>query len=159
MRAYFQNCFDISFIFLTFQICVSYFNYFPNVLRSEAREGSEPEEVEDEQEPEGDSLRGSEEEYDSEEESDDGRDRKRMRKDRFRDFIIDEAEVNYQNYSCMCLSLFSNVKFLQVDDECEDEDECEDGEQEIGIVANEVDEIGPTARDIDGRRRAHNIWE
>lgn len=53
-------------------------------------------------------------------------------------FIIDEAEV---------------------DDEVEDEDEWEEGAQEIGIVPNEVDEVGLTAREIEGRRRGTNLWE
>lgn len=104
-------------------------------FRSEAREASGPEDVEDEQEPEGDSL----DEYDSEEdESDSGRAKKKKKKDRYGGFIIDEAEV---------------------DDEVEDEDEWEEGAQEIGIVPNEVDEFGPTAREIEGRRRGTNLWE
>lgn len=41
----------------------------------------------------------------------------------------------------------------------EDEDEWEEGAQEIGIVGNEVDELGPTAREIEGRRRGTNLWE
>lgn len=41
----------------------------------------------------------------------------------------------------------------------EDEDEWEEGAQEIGIVGNEVDELGPTARDIEGRRRGTNLWD
>lgn len=91
----------------------------------------------DEEEPDGESLRSDE--YDSEEdESDDGRGKKRRKKDRYGGFIIDEAEV---------------------DDEVEDEDEWEEGAQEIGIVANEVDEFGPTAREIEGRRRGTNLWE
>lgn len=53
-------------------------------------------------------------------------------------FIIDEAEV---------------------DDEVEDEDEWEEGAHEIGIVPNEVDEVGLTAREIEGRRRGTNLWE
>ncbi|KAF5280109.1 hypothetical protein FQA39_LY18143 [Lamprigera yunnana] len=105
---------------------------------SEAREASDPEQVEEEQEPDGDSLHDSEE-YDSEEdESDSGHRRKRKKKDRYGGFIIDEAEV---------------------DDEVEDEDEWEDGAQEIGIVGNEVDELGPTAREIEGRRRGTNLWD
>lgn len=49
--------------------------------------------VEDEQEPEGESLHDSEE-YDSEEdESDGGHRRKKKKKDRYGGFIIDEAEV------------------------------------------------------------------
>lgn len=51
-------------------------------------------------------------------------------------FIIDEAEV---------------------DDEVDEDDEWEDGANELGIV-NEVDEIGPTAREIEIRRRG-NLWE
>lgn len=77
-------------------------------------------------------------EYDEEEEEDDDRPRKKKKKDRFGGFIIDEAEV---------------------DDEVEDDDEWEEGAQEIGIVGNEVDEIGPTAREIEGRRRGTNLWE
>lgn len=46
-----------------------------------------------------------------------------------------------------------------MDDEVEDEDEWEDGAQEIGIVSNELDEFGPTAREIEGRRRGTNLWE
>lgn len=51
-------------------------------------------------------------------------------------FIIDEAEV---------------------DDEVDEDDEWEDGANELGIV-NEVDESGPTAREIEIRRRG-NLWE
>lgn len=54
----------------------------------------------------------------------------------FSGFIIDEAEV---------------------DDEVDEDEEWEDGANEIGIV-NEVDEIGPTAREIEIRRRG-NLWE
>lgn len=93
----------------------------------------------DEEEPDGESIRSDD--YDSEEDdedSDGGRSKKRKKKDRYGGFIIDEAEV---------------------DDEVEDEDEWEDGAQEIGIVPNEVDEFGPTARDIEGRRRGTNLWE
>ncbi|KAL1502723.1 hypothetical protein ABEB36_007827 [Hypothenemus hampei] len=106
---------------------------------SEAREGSEPEDVQEEEEPDGHSLRDSEE-YDSEEDDSDegGRAKKRKKKDRYGGFIIDEAEV---------------------DDEVEDEDEWEDGAQEIGIVSNELDEFGPTAREIEGRRRGTSLWD
>ncbi|XP_025834253.1 transcription elongation factor SPT5 [Agrilus planipennis] len=105
---------------------------------SEAREASEQEDVEEEQEPEGDSLHDSEE-YDSEEdESDSGHRRKRKKKDRYGGFIIDEAEV---------------------DDEVEDEDDWEEDAQEIGIVGNEIDEVGPTAREIEIRRRGTNLWD
>ncbi|KAJ8916623.1 hypothetical protein NQ315_000268 [Exocentrus adspersus] len=76
------------------------------------------------------------EEVADEEEPEGGK--KRRKKDRYGGFIIDEAEV---------------------DDEVEDEDEWEEGAQEIGIVANEVDEFGPTAREIEGRRRGTNLWD
>ncbi|KAJ8965744.1 hypothetical protein NQ314_003922 [Rhamnusium bicolor] len=97
---------------------------------------SGPEDVADEEEPDGESLRSDE--YDSEEDSDDDRPKKHKKKDRYGGFIIDEAEV---------------------DDEVEDEDEWEEGAQEIGIVPNEVDEFGPTAREIEGRRRGTNLWD
>lgn len=68
----------------------------------EAREASEEEAVEDEQEPEGESLHDSEE-YDSEEdESDGGHRRKKKKKDRYGGFIIDEAEV------CTCIFCYQN---------------------------------------------------
>lgn len=107
------------------------------IFRSGAREVSGGEEVVEEEEPDGESI-GSEE-YDSEEDSDDGRPaKKRKKKDRYKGFIIDEAEV---------------------DDEVEDEDEWEEGAQEIGIIPNEVNEFGPTAREIDWERRGANLWE
>ncbi|KAJ9580689.1 hypothetical protein L9F63_024134, partial [Diploptera punctata] len=79
-------------------------------------------------------------EYDEEEdEEEDDRPRKKKKKDRYGGgFIIDEAEV---------------------DDEVEDEDEWEEGAQEIGIIGNEFDEHGPTAREIEGRRRGTNLWD
>lgn len=86
----------------------------------------------------GEDLEGSSEYDEEEEEEDDDRPRRKRRKDKYRDFIIDEAEV---------------------DDEVEDDDEWEEGAQEIGIVGNEVDELGPTAREIEGRRRGTNLWE
>lgn len=84
--------------------------------------------MEDEEEPEGEDL-DSDEEYDD-------RPKKKKKKERFGGFIIDEAEV---------------------DDEVDEDDEWEDGANEIGIV-NEVDELGPTAREIEIRRRG-NLWE
>lgn len=76
------------------------------------------------------------EEYD--EEDDEGRpSKKKKKKERFGGFIIDEAEV---------------------DDEVDEDEEWEDG-AEIGIVGNEVDELGPTAREIEIRRRGNNLWE
>ena len=64
--------------------------------------------------------------------------RKRKKSDRFGGFILEEAEV---------------------DDEVEDEEEWEDGAENYGLVGNEVDEMGPTAREIDGRRRQQQMWE
>ena len=58
--------------------------------------------------------------------------RKRRKGDRFGGFILDEAEV---------------------DDKVEDEEEWEDGAANNGLVGNEVDEMGSTARKIDGKRR------
>ncbi|KAM3957705.1 transcription elongation factor subunit Spt5 [Aphomia sociella] len=102
----------------------------------EAKEASGDEDVEDEQEPEGEDLVDSEE-YDEDE--DEARQRKKRKKDnRYGGFIIDEAEV---------------------DDEVDEDDEWEEGAQEMGIVGNEVDEIGPTAREIEGRRRGTNLWD
>nr|XP_037877730.1 transcription elongation factor SPT5 isoform X2 [Bombyx mori] len=102
----------------------------------EAKEASGDEEVEDEQEPEGEDLVDSEEYEEDEEEE---RLRKKRKKDsRYGGFIIDEAEV---------------------DDEVDEDDEWEEGAQEMGIVGNEVDEIGPTAREIEGRRRGTNLWD
>lgn len=86
----------------------------------------------------GEDLDGSSEYDEEEEEEDDDRPRKKKKKDKYGGFIIDEAEV---------------------DDEVEDDDEWEEGAQEIGIVGNEVDELGPTAREIEGRRRGTNLWE
>lgn len=94
------------------------------------------EEVEDEQEPDGEDLNSDE--YDDEEDEDNDRPKKKKKKDRFGGFIIDEAEV---------------------DDEVEDDEEWEDGAQDIGIVGNEIDELGPTAREIEIRRRGTNLWD
>ena len=46
-----------------------------------------------------------------------------------------------------------------VDDDVEDEDEWEDGAADYGLVGNETDEVGPTAREIEGRRRQQAMWE
>lgn len=90
------------------------------------------EDVEDEEEPEGEDL-------DSEEEDEDeDRPKKKKKKERYGGFIIDEAEVD--------------------DEVDEDEEWGEDGAiGEIGIV-NESDELGPTAREIEIRRRG-NLWD
>lgn len=77
-------------------------------------------------------------EYDVEEDEDDDRPKKKKRKKGVYDFILHEAEV---------------------DDEPEDDEEWEEGAQQIGIVGNEIDEIGLNAREIEGRRRGTNFWE
>lgn len=87
--------------------------------------------MEDEEEPEGEDLDSEEEDED-----DDRPSKKKKKKERFGGFIIDEAEV---------------------DDEVDEDEDWEDGANEIGIV-NEVDELGPTAREIEIRRRG-NLWE
>ncbi|XP_050095989.1 transcription elongation factor SPT5 [Anopheles aquasalis] len=102
----------------------------------------EEEDAEDEQEPEGEDL-NSEDEYDEEEEDDDdnrrgGGRKKKKKPERFGGFIIDEAEV---------------------DDEVDEDDEWEDGAQEMGIVGNEIEEVGQTAREIENRRRGTNLWD
>ncbi|XP_073975889.1 transcription elongation factor subunit Spt5 [Rhodnius prolixus] len=112
---------------------------------SEAEEDNRPEKSgSEEEEPEGEDLNSEvddEDEYDEEEDEDDegpkGK-KKKKKNDRFGGFIIDEAEV---------------------DDEVEEDDEWEDGAQEIGIVANEMEELGPTAREIEGRRRGTTLWD
>lgn len=57
---------------------------------------------------------------------------------RYRDFIIEEAEV---------------------DSDVDEDDEYEDAVGEIGIVGNEVEESGQTAREIENRRRMVMLWE
>ncbi|KAE9538527.1 hypothetical protein AGLY_005626 [Aphis glycines] len=99
---------------------------------SEAEENNQ-EEVADEQGPEDENI-NSEDEYDE----DDRPAKKKKKNERFGGFIIDEADV---------------------DDEIEEDDDWEDGAGEYGIVANEVDELGPTAREIEGRRRGTNLWD
>lgn len=74
------------------------------------------------------------------------------------------STLAYSFYSCnFILGRKKDFGFIideaEVDDEVEDEDEWEEGAQEIGIVPNEVDEFGPTAREIEGRRRGTNLWE
>lgn len=98
--------------------------------KSKRHRGSDSEEEEEDEEIE-------EEEEDEDEEVNGGR-RKRKKSDRFGGFILEEAEV---------------------DDEVEDEEEWEDGAENYGLVGNEVDEMGPTAREIDGRRRQQQMWD
>ncbi|KAF6200841.1 hypothetical protein GE061_005288 [Apolygus lucorum] len=110
---------------------------------SEAEEDNRVEKSGSEEEPEGEDLNSEieEDDYDEEEDEEDEGPRSKKKKkkhDRFGGFIIDEAEV---------------------DDEPEEEDEWEEGVQEIGIVSNEMDELGPTAREIEGRRRGNVLWD
>ncbi|XP_058819895.1 transcription elongation factor SPT5 [Topomyia yanbarensis] len=98
--------------------------------------GSDEEEAEDEEEPEGEDL--DSEEYEDDDEEDRRGGRKKKKKERFGGFIIDEAEV---------------------DDEVDEDEEWEEGAQEIGIVGNEVEEFGQTAREIENRRRGTNLWD
>ncbi|XP_065199636.1 transcription elongation factor SPT5-like isoform X2 [Planococcus citri] len=103
---------------------------------SEAEENNTQESVSDEEEPEGEVL-NSEDDYDDEDEERDNARYKKRRNERHGGFILEEAEV---------------------DDEVESEDEYDD-EQEIGVVANEIDEVGPTAQEIEGRRRGTTFWD
>ncbi|KAL1117370.1 hypothetical protein AAG570_004696, partial [Ranatra chinensis] len=111
---------------------------------SEAEEDNRVEKSASEEEPEGEDLNSEDEdkEYDEEEEEEEEEDGRRSKKkkknDRYGGFIFDEAEV---------------------DDEVEEDDEWEDGAQEIGIVGNEMEELGPTAREIEGRRRGNVLWD
>ncbi|EDW74795.1 uncharacterized protein Dwil_GK15869 [Drosophila willistoni] len=103
--------------------------------QARGRSRRKSEESEDEEEPPGEDI--DSEEYE-EEENEDDHPRKKKKKERFGGFIIDEAEV---------------------DDEVDEDDEWEEGANEIGIVGNEIDELGPTARDIEIRRRGTNLWD
>ncbi|XP_055858947.1 transcription elongation factor SPT5 [Episyrphus balteatus] len=106
-----------------------------NRRRQRSRSRDDEEDGEEEQEPEGEDL--DSEEYDEEEDDEVGP-KKKKKKERFGGFIIDEAEV---------------------DDEVDEDDEWEEGANELGIVGNEIDELGPTARDIEIRRRGTNLWD
>ncbi|KAJ4426201.1 transcription elongation factor spt5 [Periplaneta americana] len=81
------------------------------------------------------------EEYYEEDKEEYGRSqRKKKKKPRFGGgFIIDEAEV---------------------DDEVEEEEEWEEGAEELGIVGNEIEERGLTARDIEMHYRGNtdSVW-
>lgn len=101
--------------------------YWINNNKSRFKEEQEPEDAED--------VLDSEE-YEDEEDYDD-RPRKKKKKDRFRDFIIEEAEV---------------------DSDVDEDEEYEEAQGEIGIVGNEVEESGQTAREIENRRRG-TLWE
>lgn len=103
-----------------------------SVNQRRERGASSPERDRSSPEPDGEDL--DSEEY----EDDEDRPRKKKKKERFGGFIIDEAEV---------------------DDEVDEDDEWEDGANELGIVGNEIDELGPTARDIEIRRRGTNLWD
>lgn len=99
--------------------------------KSKRHKGSDSEEEEEDDEE-------IEEEEDEEDEEEVKGGRKRKKSDRFGGFILEEAEV---------------------DDEVEDEEEWEDGAENYGVVGNEVNEMGPTAREIDGSRRRQQMWD
>jgi len=71
-----------------------------------------------------------------EEEEENARPRKKNRRAGVGDFILEEAEV---------------------DDEVEEDEEWEDGAEAYNI--HEIDEHGPTAREIDAHSRRHSMWE
>lgn len=67
---------------------------------------------------------------------------------------------------CYHSAVLSNVKICNLffckllnKFKVDEDDEWEEGANEIGIVGNEIDELGPTARDIEIRRRGTNLWE
>ncbi|CAG7691031.1 unnamed protein product [Allacma fusca] len=98
-------------------------------------EGSEG--VEDEQEPEGEDITNkSEDEYDEEEEEDDEFRPRKKHRGGGGGFILEEAEV---------------------DDDIEDEEEWEDGAENYNL--QDLEEHGPTARDIDAHSRRQTIWD
>ena len=51
------------------------------------------------------------------------------------------------------------IREAEVDDESDDDEQWEEVAEEIGIDGNAVEEIGLTARDIEGKRRATKLWE
>ncbi|CAL8108608.1 unnamed protein product [Orchesella dallaii] len=77
------------------------------------------------------------EEDDEEDDEEYSRKRAKKRKSGVGGFILEEAEV---------------------DDEVEEEDEWEEGAEQY-IHGNEMDEHGPTAREIEGSLRRHSIWD
>lgn len=79
-----------------------------------------------------------EDDYDSEEEEECRPNKKRKTNKSHHGFVIEEAEV---------------------DDDMDDEEEWDGSTQEIGIDINEADEVGPTAREIEGRQRGRNLFE
>ncbi|XP_001600437.1 transcription elongation factor SPT5-like [Nasonia vitripennis] len=84
------------------------------------------------------SSQGSDDSYSDDEEEKTRKKPKKKAKTGVSDFILQEAEV---------------------DDDLEDDEEWEDGAHELGIVENEIDEVGPTAREIEGRRRISDIFD
>ncbi|XP_050430817.1 transcription elongation factor SPT5-like isoform X2 [Adelges cooleyi] len=112
---------------------------------SEAEEENDRQEydddaVVDEQNVEDVILVSEYDEYDEEEDEElyERSGKKKKKVERYGGFIIDEAEV---------------------DDEVEEEDEWEEGPVDTSIVANEEDESGPTAREIEGHRRGNDLWD
>lgn len=64
--------------------------------------------------------------------------------------------MTFQSTKFIFICVYS-IDEAEVDDEVDEDEDWEEGANEIGIV-NEVDEIGPTAREIEIRRRG-NLWE
>ncbi|KAK8402706.1 hypothetical protein O3P69_000806 [Scylla paramamosain] len=101
----------------------------------EARSGEE--EISGDEEPaDGEDIANSG--YDSEEDEDDERHvKKRRKRGAVSDYFLEEAEVD--------------------DDEGED-DEDEEGD-DYDLLANEKEEVGVTAREVEAHRRAHSVWD
>lgn len=101
----------------------------------EARSGEE--EISGDEEPaDGEDIAGSG--YDSEEDEDDERHvKKRRKRGAVSDYFLEEAEVD--------------------DDEGED-DEDEEGD-DYDLLANEKEEVGVTAREVEAHRRAQSVWD
>ncbi|KAG5317531.1 SPT5H factor, partial [Pseudoatta argentina] len=110
-----------------------------NIDENEEEQEEEEKQKEEEEEEEEEQEEEEEEEQEEEEgeEDDDDKPRKET-KSRVARFILDEAEV---------------------DDDVEDDDEWEEDADEIDVVGNEVDELGPTAREIERRHRDTNLWK
>ncbi|XP_069689905.1 transcription elongation factor SPT5-like isoform X2 [Periplaneta americana] len=103
-------------------------------------EKSSEDESEEETERENSSSENDDEYYEEDKEEYGRSQRKKKKKPRFGGgFIIDEAEV---------------------DDEVEEEEEWEEGAEELGIVGNEIEERGLTARDIEMHYRGNtdSVW-
>ncbi|XP_014204352.1 transcription elongation factor SPT5-like [Copidosoma floridanum] len=76
------------------------------------------------------------------------------------DDVEEEEERNSKKPKKKAKRIVSDfiLQEAEVDDDIDEEEDYEDGSG-LGFVDNEVDEVGPTAREIEGRRRVTNIWE